>query len=345
MNRMPFIGRVLITCLLALWWRPASASAQELQTADLGECPLESGETLAPCVVGYRTLGTLDEARDNAILVPTWFTGTSEEVADFAATYVDTASLYLIAVDALGNGVSTSPSNSPTQGGESFPRISIGDMVESQYRLVTEVLGLDRLYAVTGASMGGMQTFEWAVAHPGFVRKALPMIGSPRLGPYDIALWETELRILELYEACGCAEAAGTLAGLWMLAGSSPEDIDSRMDPAEVETSLETSARTYLERPDGWTHDTASQLHAMIGHDVSRRFGGDMAAAAAAIEAELLSVVVSTDHVVTPWASIDFVETAGGESIVIDNPGGHGGLFAPDAGYEDRVRAFLARDD
>lgn len=345
MSRMQFIRRVLTTSLLALWWSPDPASLQQLRTADLGECPLESGETLAPCVVGYRTLGSLDEARDNAILVPTWFTGTSEEVADFAITYVDTATFYLIAVDALGNGVSTSPSNSPTQGGESFPRISIGDMVESQHRLVTEVLGLDRLYAVTGASMGGMQTFEWAVAYPDFVGKALPMIGSPRLGPYDIALWETELRILDLYEACGCPEAAATLAGLWMLTGSSPEDIDSRMDPAEVETSLETAARAYLERPDGWTHDTASQLHAMIGHDVSRRFGADMAAAAEAIEAGLLSVVVSTDHVVTPWVSIEFVEMAGGESIVVDDPGGHGGLFAPDAGYEARVRAFLARDE
>lgn len=344
MNRM-LIGRVLITGVLLFLWRPALASAQELQTADLGECTLESGETLAPCTVGYRTLGTLNEARDNAILVPTWFTGTSEAAADFAATYVDTASFYLIAVDALGNGVSTSPSNSPTQGGESFPRISIGDMVESQHRLVSDVLELDRLYAVTGASMGGMQTFEWAVAHPDFVGKAVPMIGSPRLGPYDVALWETELRILELYEACGCAEAAGTLAGLWMLAGSSPEDIDSRMNPAEVEAELETRARAYLERPNGWTHDTASQLHAMIGHDVSRRFGGDMAAAAGEIDAELMSVVVSTDHVVTPWASIEFVEMAGGESLTIDNPGGHGGLFAPDAGYEARVRAFLARDE
>ena len=344
MNRPRALACLLIIVGSLVSSRPAPASAQELRTADLGECPLESGETLAPCTLGYRTLGSLNEARDNAILVPTWFTGTSEEAAGVAATYVDTTAFYVVAVDALGNGVSTSPSNSPTQGRESFPRISIGDMVASQYRLVTEELGLDGLYAVTGASMGGMQTFEWAVAHPEFVRKAVPLIGSPRLGPYDIALWETQLRVLDLYETCRCAEAAATLAGLWILAGSSPADVDARIDPAEVEASLETGARSTLERPDGWTHDTTSQLHAMIGHDISRHFGGDMSAAADAIEAELLSVVVFTDHVVTPWESIEFVEMAGGESIVVDSPGGHGGLFAPDAGYEDRVRAFLARD-
>ena len=51
------------------------------------------------------------------------------------------------------------------------PEISIGDMVQSQYRLVTEVLGLEGLYAVTGISMGGMQTFEWAVSHPASSRR------------------------------------------------------------------------------------------------------------------------------------------------------------------------------
>ena len=83
----------------------------------------------------------------------------------------------------------------------------------------------------------------------------------------------------------------------------------------------------------------------MIGHDVSRNFGGDMSAAADAVGAELLSVVVSTDHVVTPWSAIRFTELVGGESMVIDNTAGHGGLFTPGTGFEERVRTFLARDD
>ena len=218
-------------------------------------------------------------------------------------------------------------------------------MVASQYRLVTDVLSLDRLHAVVGASMGGMQTFEWMVAHPGFLAKAVPLIGSPKLGPYDIVLWETELHILHLYEACGCADAAATLAGISMLVGSSPERVDAQTDPSEVGASLEIAAESTMGRPDGWTHDMASQLHAMIGHDVSRTFNGDMDAAAAAVQAELLSVVVGTDHVVTPWSAIRFAELVGGESMVIDNACGHGGLFCPDTGYEDRVRAFLSRED
>ena len=215
----------------------------------------------------------------------------------------------------------------------------------SQYRLVTEVLGLERLYAVAGASMGGMQTFEWMVAHPRFIEKAVPLIGSPKLGPYDIALWETDLRILELYEACRCSAAAAMLAGVGLLVGSSPERVEAQTDPAEVEASLEAAAQRTLERPDGWTHDMASQLHAMIGHNIARNFGGDMSAAAAATQVDLLSVVVSTDHVVTPWSAIKFVELAGGESMVIDNAGGHGGIFGPGTGFAEKVRMFLARND
>jgi len=193
--------------------------------------------------------------------------------------------------------------------------------------------------------MGGMQTFEWMVSHPGFFERAVPLIGSPKLGAYDIVLWETELRILDLYGTCQCSDAAAILAGVGMLAGSTPEAFHAQTDPSEVETSLEAAARATLARPDGWIHDMASQLHAMIDHDVSRHHGGDMAVAAKATEAGLLSVVVGTDHVVTPWPAIEFAELAGGESIVLDNPGGHGGLFVPGADYVEQVRAFLIRNE
>lgn len=333
----------LVALLLLAW--PVPSQSQDLRTAELGTCQLESGENLRPCNIAYRTMGSLNAQRDNAVLVPTWFTGTSEESAGFFATLVDTTSFYVVVVDALGNGVSTSPSNSPTQGGEAFPTISIGDMVTTQYRLVTEELGLAGLHGVTGASMGGMQTFEWMVSHPRFFKKAMPLIGSPKLGPYDIALWETELRILDLYETCQCSDAAAVLAGVGMLAGSSPEAFHAQTDPADVETSLESAAQATLGRPAGWTHDMASQLDAMIRHDVSRHHGRDMATAAASTEADLLSVVVGTDHVVTPWPAIEFAELAGGESIVLDNAGGHGGLFVLGAEYVNQVRAFLARND
>ena len=205
-----------------LWIVPALVAlplqGQDLQVAELGECVLESGEVLAPCDLAYRTYGELNEARDNAILISTWFGGTSAAWTDILGSgLIDLEGFYTIVVDAFGNGVSTSPTTSPTQGGEAFPLVSIGDMVHSQYRLVTDVMELDGLYGVMGISMGGMQTFEWLVEYPDFFQKAVPIIGSPRLGSYDIARWETELRVLELFEACACEEAAAAHSGLSMM--------------------------------------------------------------------------------------------------------------------------------
>lgn len=76
---------------------------------------------------------------------------------------VDPAKWFLIAVDALGDGVSSSPSNSETQHGPAFPAFNTRDMVDAEYRMVTETFGIKHLHAVMGVSMGGMQTFEWMV--------------------------------------------------------------------------------------------------------------------------------------------------------------------------------------
>lgn len=72
----------------------------------------------------------------------------------------DPAKYFIICTDAIGNGQTTSPSNSPTQHGTKFPHYSIRDMVQSQYALVTKFFGLKHLAVVTGASMGGMQSLS-----------------------------------------------------------------------------------------------------------------------------------------------------------------------------------------
>ena len=337
--------RRFVSVLTVLLASAAATGAQEVQIANLGECALESGEVLAPCDIGYVTWGELNDARDNAILLPTWYTGRSVHNRGYVESGMfDETQFYIISVDALGNGVSTSPSNSLTQGSEAFPEISIGDMVESQYRLVTEVLGLDGLYAVGGGSMGGMQTFEWAVAHPGFFEKAVPLIGSPRLGAYDIAVWEARIRILEWIEECACNEAAEAYFAVGRLTNGSPDYQQRLIQPDSFHVQMARSAGSTLAREGGWKRDQIVQARAMINHDVSRHFGGDMEAAAAAVTAQLLSVVVATDHVVTPGPAIELVEMIGGNarSIVLDNDCGHGGLGC--SPYIDDVKAFLKRN-
>jgi homoserine acetyltransferase len=110
-----------------------SAAHDQQQYADLGTCKLAGGGEITSCRLGYRTWGMLDAERSNAVVFPTWFAGTSSNVQDWvgADKLVDPAKYFVIAVDALGDGVSSSPSNSASQHGPQFPSFTMRDTVRS----------------------------------------------------------------------------------------------------------------------------------------------------------------------------------------------------------------------
>ena len=93
---------------------------------------------------------------------------------EFFKGLVDTleASQYcVIVVDLFGNGISSSPSNSPSQAGYAFPRFSVADAVRAQHTLLTEHLGIPHVKAVMGLSMGAIQALQWAVDYPDYMDK------------------------------------------------------------------------------------------------------------------------------------------------------------------------------
>jgi hypothetical protein len=151
----------------------------DLQFAKLGDFELVGGGKISNCLIGYRTFGSLNAERSNAILFPTWFSGQTQDLKDFISPegMADSSKFFVIAVDALGNSISSSPSNSREHGGAEFPTIAIADMVRSQRLLLSNEFGIERLHAVMGISMGGMQTFEWITAYPDAMRLAVPIIG------------------------------------------------------------------------------------------------------------------------------------------------------------------------
>ena len=104
----------IIKILLVLTFSISIVQAQsEQKFAEIGDLNLVSGEVINNCVVGYRTFGELNTDSSNVIIFPTWFEGTTNDIARLIQKYsfLDTTKYFIIAIDALGNGVSSSPSN------------------------------------------------------------------------------------------------------------------------------------------------------------------------------------------------------------------------------------------
>ena len=107
-----------VLAILCLLLCPIGALGQEgqQQFAVLGDFRLESGEQIRDCRLGYRTFGRLNSDKSNVVLVPTWFAGTTSDFQLFfgSGKLIDASIYFIVAIDALGNGVSTSPSNCST---------------------------------------------------------------------------------------------------------------------------------------------------------------------------------------------------------------------------------------
>ncbi len=134
----------------------------------IGDFKLESGEAIGDFSISYVTHGTLNAQKSNAILMVTAISGNHHRL-DFLigpGKALDPTRYFIVATDAIGNGLTTSPSNSTSQPRMQFPRFLIRDMVASQHRLLTEHLGVKHVVAVIGPSMGGMQALQWGVSHP-----------------------------------------------------------------------------------------------------------------------------------------------------------------------------------
>ena len=312
--------------LIAACALPVLAQEGLLQTANLGRCALDSGQFVDPCLLAYRTWGRLNADGSNVILVPTWYNGRSEDLYQFFGPdkLVDTTRFFAVAVDAFGDGVSSSPSTSTTQHGAAFPAITIRDMVRAEHRLATEVFHLRRLHAVLGVSMGGMQTFEWLADYPEFLDEAVPIVGTPQQTSYDLLNWDLLRRLIEADPGFNggnyTAEPALTLANEFgALTLPSPAYTARKVSRAEFPAFLENSLKTWGGRD---ANDRLVQLKAMIAHDVTRG-GGTVEDAAAKIQIKQLIVAAVNDHLVNPGPALAWARAAHAETYISTGDCGH----------------------
>jgi homoserine O-acetyltransferase/O-succinyltransferase len=336
-----FFSFLLCTTLAIRAQRPADG---QQQFADLGACKLVSGSQIERCRLGYRTWGVLNAARSNAILIPTWFSGTSADLARAIQPggLVDPTKYFVIVVDALGDGVSSSPSNSSVQHGPDFPAFAIQDMVNAEYRLATETLGLKHLRAVMGISMGGQQTFEWMVDYPDFIDEAIPIVGSPRPNSRDLLLYRTDVDAVKAdpsWQNGRYAQppAAGLADLIWQLNLSTPAYIARTIPPAKFAGSYAKDLTDGIRPFDA--NDWIAQLDAIIHLDIAH--GGSLEDAAKRVKAKVLVVASAQDEMVNPRPALDFAHLIGAKTIVLEGDCGHIATACEAATYDPVVRAFL----
>jgi homoserine O-acetyltransferase len=177
---------------------------QGYSTFELGDVRLQSGAVLNSARLAYATYGTLSPRADNAVLLPTFYTGTHirNEPLFGAGRAIDPAHHFVVSVNLFGNGYSSSPSNSGAlQGGPRFPQVTLFDNVACQHRLLTEGLGVRKVALVLGWSMAGMQAYQWAAQYPNMVEAVLPYCGAARCSSLNYAFLDGPKAALQADDA------------------------------------------------------------------------------------------------------------------------------------------------
>ncbi|MEL7176029.1 MAG: alpha/beta fold hydrolase [Pseudomonadota bacterium] len=330
----------------------------EFELFDLGDLLLEAGETLRGAKLAYRTFGSLNEDRSNAILVTTWFSGTGKVMEDIYIGEdhaLDPSKYFIIVADQLGSGVSTSPHNNPApQTMAKFPKLSIGDDVAAQFKLVAEHFSIEKLAMVVGGSMGGQQVYEWAVVHPHMVERAAPIAATARVS------FHQQVFVQSLEEAItsdpawnggwyhsgldvrdGMDRLARIVATLgWSREFYQEERWSSVLGMSSLEDFINGVMKAYFEPMD--PNVLLCEMHKWRRADVGRHENGDLAKALGRITARTFVMPIDHDLFFPPnECEEDCALVAGAELRVIKSKEGHMGLNGFEPNYMAQVDAAL----
>jgi len=326
----------------------------DFETFEVPDFMLQKGGVLPTARLAYATRGKLNAARDNAVLVPSWYTGTHADSETFmlgADRALDPNKYFIILTNLLGNGLSSSPSNSPAPVDRGrFPKVTLHDNVRLQHQLITERLGIERLRLVTGFSMGACQAFQWAAQYPDMVQAACPIAGSARTGNFNKVFLLALRRTLELDPAFQDGfydrppvrgiQAFATIYAGW--GTSEPFFREEVFRPLGSRNTLEHVAdfwEPFFGRCDA--NNLLSQLWTWEQGDISANptYGGDFEAALRAIKARTIIVPIDNDRYFPPVdsqgeakhipnAEVRVVESAWGHMALM-NPGDRAAIDAP----------------
>jgi homoserine O-acetyltransferase/O-succinyltransferase len=291
---------------------------------DLGDVTLQSGQRLPGAQLAYVTRGELSPRGDNAVLFPTYYTGTHRENLAMIGPgrALDPARHFIIIVNLLGNGESSSPSNCVD-----FPEVSLLDNAVLQWRLL-ERLGVQRLALAYGWSMGAQVAYHHAAHFPERVAALLAVCGSARTSPHNWVFLEGVKAALEADASAGSPQrglaAFGRVYAGWAYSQAFfRERLYERLGHASPAALLEAWA---LEHQSYDARDLLAVLSSWQRADISdnARFGGDFEQALRAIEARAIIMPCSTDLYFPPEDNrLEVMQLRRGELRVLESKFGH----------------------
>ncbi|MBS0528412.1 MAG: alpha/beta fold hydrolase [Proteobacteria bacterium] len=319
-----------------------------------GDLKLESGESIRDFSISYVTHGTLNAEKSNAILMVTAISGNHHRI-DFMigpGKALDTDKYFIICTDAIANGLTTSPSNSKTQPHMAFPKFSIRDMVESQYRLLREKFGITHVVAVVGPSMGGMQTLQWGVSHPDFMDSLVAMVPLAKTPGWTVAVLEASRKAIMNDPAWknGDYDAPPEKGvRLWrdilnLLAARTPDMYSAQFkNGMDVLPWMEQQENAAMKAFDA--NDWIYQTWAYQAHDVGTTpgFNGDTAKALSSIKANTLIFTGTKDLLNPEFEPIAASKSIPHVTVKTISPGTVTGHASAGGGFPDDV-AFLNRE-
>lgn len=325
-----------------------------------GDVVLQSGQTLRGARVAYSTHGILNSRKDNVVLILTHFGARGADCEYFfgQGRAIDPRHHFVVVIDMLANGVSSSPSNtSQPLDRAGFPNLTVQDNVRLQHRLVTEELGIETIALVMGHSMGGMQAYHWAALHPEMVQRLAPICGAARVARHNFAFLEGMKAVLALdpawrqgwYDAPPTAglRALGRAWAAWPPSQSFYRNEEYRsLGYSSIEdflvgywenAFLKLDANNILAQIWTWQHADIS---------ANERFLGNFEKALAAIEARAIVMPSRTDTYFPPEDSVIEVHgMANAELRTIPSDWGHwagSGRNKMDLAFiDDALRALL----
>jgi homoserine O-acetyltransferase len=271
----------------------------------------ESKAVLPEARIVYGTTGTLNAARDNAVLLPSHYMAdmTGYDWLTGPARALDPARYFLVTSELFGNGRSSSPSNTPKPfDGPRFPVMTIRDNVQAVHRLLTEQLHITHLRAVIGFSMGAQQALQWAVSYPDFMDRIVATSGTAKTYGHGIVRLQGQIAAIALDPAFqGGNYTAEPKAGIaatsliwlgWLYSqewwrrelwrGDNPPG-------TTLQQAIDRYTREFFEGADA--NNLILQMRTWESNDVGQtpRFAGNLEAALRSIKAPVLYMPSATD--------------------------------------------------